>query len=93
MLRRVSDLSKHVTGKLKSLMNNCSYFSIALYESIDVTDISQLIIFAQLVDENFNVYEDLLTLQPLTDGTKGSDIYEALNSVVSEFRGFKNVVV
>ena len=41
------------------------------------------------MDENFNVYEKLLTLHPLIDGTKGSDIYEALNSVVSEFGGFK----
>ena len=90
MVRRASNLSKHVTCRLiKSLMNKRSYFSIALDESIDVTDISQLMIFARLVDENFNVYEELLTLHPLTDGTKCSYIYEALNCAVSEFGGFK----
>ena len=40
MARRVSDLSKHITSKLKSFMNKCSHFSIALDESIGVTLIS-----------------------------------------------------
>ena len=30
-------------------------------------------VFARMVDENFNVYEELLTLHPLTDETKGLD--------------------
>ena len=64
------DLSQHVTCKLKSLMSKCSYFSIALDQSIDVTDISQLIIFARLEDENFDVHEKLLSLYPLTGGQK-----------------------
>ena len=46
MARRVADLSQHVTSKLKSAMKNCTYFSVALDESIDVTDVSQLMIFA-----------------------------------------------
>ena len=87
--RRVAELSQHVTCKLKSAMKNCCYFSVALDESVDVTDISQLMIFARMVDENFEVQEELLTLHPLTGETKGSDIYEALNSFVSEFEGFK----
>ena len=89
MARRVADLSQHVTCKLKSAMKNCSYFSVALDEIVDVTDVSQVMIFARLVDESFEVQEELLTLHPLTGGRKGSDIYEALNSVVSEFGSFK----
>ena len=89
MARRVADLSQHVTCKLKSAMKNCSYFSVALDESVDVTDISQLMIFARLVDQSFEVQKELLTLYPLIGGRKGSDIYEALNFVVSEFGGFK----
>ena len=46
MARRVADLSQHVTSKLKSAMKNCSYFSVALDESVDMTDVSQLMIFA-----------------------------------------------
>ena len=89
MARREMDLSQRITCKLKSAMKNCSYFSVALEESVDVTDVSQLMIFAQLVDKSFEVQEELLTLHLLTGGRKGFDIYEALNSVVSEFGGFK----
>ena len=42
-----------------------------------------------MVDENFEVQKQLLTLHPLTGETKGSGIYEALNFVVSEFEGFE----
>nr|CAB3267854.1 zinc finger BED domain-containing protein 5-like [Phallusia mammillata] len=45
-------------------------------------------IFTRLVDQNFTVYEELLKIQSLVGGTKGSDIYEALSSVVSEYGGF-----
>ena len=62
---------------------------MALDESVDVTDASQLMIFTRLVDESFEVQKEFLTLHPLTGGRKGLDIYEALNSVVSEFGGFK----
>ena len=50
MERRVAEFSQHVTGKLKTLINKCSCFLIALDESNDVTDISQLMIFARLVE-------------------------------------------
>ena len=89
MARRVADLSRHVSCKLKTHISKCNYFLLALDESIDVTEISQLMIFAQLVNENFDFHEELLAFHPLTGGTKESDIYEALNCVVSEFGGFK----
>ena len=89
MARSVADLSQNVTSILKSAMKNCTYFSVALDESVDVTDVSQLMIFARLVDESFEVQEELLTLHQLKGGTKGSDIYEAINTAVSEFGGFK----
>ena len=52
MARRVADFSQHVTctGIVKTLINKCSCFLIAWDESIDVTDISQLMIFARLVE-------------------------------------------
>ena len=46
MARRVVDLSQPITCKLKSVIKNCSYFSVALNKSVDLTDVSQLMIFA-----------------------------------------------
>ena len=38
--RRVVDLSEHVSCKLKTHISKCSYFSLALDESVNVTDVS-----------------------------------------------------
>ena len=52
MARRVADFIQHVTctGIVKTLTSKCSCFSIGLDESIDVTNISQLMIFSRLVE-------------------------------------------
>ena len=75
--RRVVNLSQHVpvSCKLKTHVNKCSYFSLALDESINVTDINQLTIFARVVNENFEFHDDLQAIHPLTGRTKRSDIW------------------
>ena len=83
--RRVADLSQHVSCKLKAPISKCSYFSVALDKSSDVIDISQLMVFARLMDENFDFHQELLAIHPLTGRTKEFNIYEALNYVVSKF--------
>jgi hypothetical protein len=42
-------------------------------------------IFVQTIDKNFEIKEEFLKLQPLTTGAKGTDAFEAINKVVSEF--------
>ena len=63
-------------------IQQCVYFSLALDESTDVRDVSQLLVFVRSIDSQFNVSEELLGLLPLFTTTKGSDIYEALNSLI-----------
>ena len=69
--RRVSDLDKHTSSKLKSIVQNCIYFSLALDESTDISDTSELHIFIRIVDENFTVQEELVKVCYLNEGTKG----------------------
>ena len=86
---RVADLSQHVPCKLKMHISECSYFSLALNESVNVIGISLLMIFAQSAGEIFDFHEELLAIHALSGGAKGRDIYEALNSVLSELGGFE----
>ena len=58
--RRISDLGKHISSKLKSLVENCMYFSLALVESTDISDTSELLIFICTADKNFTAQEDLV---------------------------------
>jgi hypothetical protein len=46
-------------------------------------------IFVRTSDENIEIKEEFLKLQPLTTGTKGSDVFEAINKAVSEFTSFE----
>lgn len=43
--RRLEDISNQISNNVKDIIANCSYFSIALDESIDVSDTNQLLIF------------------------------------------------
>lgn len=44
--RRLEDISNQISNNVKDIIANCSYFSIALDKSIDVSDTNQLLIFS-----------------------------------------------
>ena len=62
---------------------------MALDESTDISDTSQLLIFIRTVDDNFTVQEELVKMCSLNEGTKGFNIYAALESVIHDYGGFK----
>ena len=68
--RRVEDFSDFVQEKVMNQIQQCVYFSLALDESTDVRDVSQLLIFVRSIDSQFNVSEELLGLLPLYTTTK-----------------------
>ena len=87
--RRVKDLSNNLKLQLRTNVKNCKYFSLALDESTDVSDISQLLVGIRTVDENFIVCEELLKTCPLYGSAKGIDIFTGLVSVVESYGGFE----
>ncbi|XP_076817402.1 general transcription factor II-I repeat domain-containing protein 2-like [Clavelina lepadiformis] len=87
--RRVAELSENVTVQLKDVVQQCKYFSLALDESTDISNVSQLLVFIRTIDKNFTVFEELLKISPLRGTTKGIDIYNSLASVVDAYGGFE----
>ena len=51
-------------------------------ESTDQTDTAQLAIFVRVVDSNFDVFEELLSIASLKDRTTGEDMFKALKNVM-----------
>lgn len=86
--RRVDEISIHVTNKLETIINNCCYFSVALDDSTDISDTSQMLIFIRTVNENYSYSEELLKLQSLYGTTKGEDIYKELKCSLAQYGGF-----
>lgn len=83
--RRLETLSSDIQRTTKDLARNLMYFSIALDESTDLSDTSQLAIMIRGVDNQFNVTEDFLTMSSLHGTTTGKDIYENLLKELAEF--------
>ncbi|XP_018117922.1 general transcription factor II-I repeat domain-containing protein 2 [Xenopus laevis] len=86
--RRVCTINLHITDKQQDIVKSAPYFSIALDESTDITDICQLIIFICSVDQEFHISEELLEIVPLHGSTRGEDIYNAVKATVTKFVGF-----
>ena len=80
--RRVEDLSRNVESILKEKLRTSVFYSLALDESTDQTDTAQLAIFVRGVDSNFDVFEELLSIASLKDGTTGEDMFKALKNVM-----------
>ena len=85
--RRVMKLSEHVSAKTKDIVQQCKNHSLALDESTDVCEVSQLLIFIRTIDEEFTINEELLQTIPLHGTTKG--FYNSLVSVVNAYGGFE----
>jgi hypothetical protein len=84
--RKVAAMSGHVAGKLSDVVEKCCYFSLCLDETVDQTDVTQLLIFVCTVQCGFSTQE--LNMYSLKGTTMGIDIYEAVKTTVDKFRGF-----
>jgi len=86
--RRVNEMSDDVSRMLRNIIQNCKYYSLALDESTNISDNSQLIIFIRIIDKDFNILEELLKIKLLITRTRGIDIFEALKKIISDFGSF-----
>jgi len=82
---RINCIASSLQEKLKSLLESCSYFSLCLDESTDNRHVSQLSIFARIVQSDFSYVEELLDFVPLHSTTKGCDIFKAVNQTLEKF--------
>jgi hypothetical protein len=58
--RRVEEMAANVRSSLDKSFKSLSFFSLALDESTDVKDTSQLAVFIRGVDDNLNVTEEFV---------------------------------
>lgn len=83
--RRVEDMAIDIEENLKRKCSEFKWFSLAIDESTDVSDTAQLSIFIRGIDSSFNVTEEILSLSPMKDTTKGVDIYDKVIEALNKF--------
>ncbi len=74
--RWTEELSLDVSDQVKGLAHACTFFSLALDESTEISDVAQLSIFIRGIDDNFRIFEELAGLESLHGKSRGSDIFE-----------------
>ena len=80
LARRIETLGENLTSQLKGLVPSFQLFSLALDESTDVDDTAQLLIFVRGISENFEITEELLSMESMKDTTTGGDIFECVGN-------------
>ena len=80
LARRNETIGENLTSQLKGLVPSFQLFSLALDESTDVDDTAQLLIFVRGISENFEITEELLSMESMKDTTTGGDIFECVGN-------------
>ena len=75
--RRIVDMGEQVEKSIYKQIKSSEFFSICLDESTDQADISQLLIFARTVQDDFGTNEELLDVHAMHGTTKGRDVHKA----------------
>ena len=80
--RRIEAVGKDLTSQLKRLVPSFPLFSLALDESTDIDDTAQLLNFVRGISENFEITEELLSMESMKDTTTGEDIFECVKNAL-----------
>ncbi|KAJ8879492.1 hypothetical protein PR048_020100 [Dryococelus australis] len=66
------------------LFQLCTYYSLTTDENCDVADNAQFLVFVKCINNNFEVFEEILGLCQLSVNTAGKDIFEALKNCIEK---------
>ncbi|KFM77003.1 General transcription factor II-I repeat domain-containing protein 2, partial [Stegodyphus mimosarum] len=67
-------------------MENCSFFSLQMDESADLTNISQLAICVKMVFSDFTTKEEFLKVLPLKESTREEDIFSTFKKYITDVK-------
>ena len=82
----IDTIAVNIQDQLLISIEDFQWFSIALDESTDLQDIAQLLIYIRGINENFQITEELLTIESLEGTTTGKDMYNRVISSLSRSR-------
>lgn len=83
IVRRIDAIAMNIQEQLLTASGSFQWFSIALDESTDIQDTAQVLIYIRGIDENFEITEELLSMESLKDTVTGKDLYNSvINSLI-----------
>ena len=79
---RIDEMSSDLEQQLKGVSLRREHFSIAIDETVDITEIAQLAVFIRVCDNGSIIYEEVIKLIPMNDTTTSQDIFEKVEQVL-----------
>ena len=80
IVRRIGGIAQNLSEQLFEAGKTFEWYSLALDESTDIEDTAQLLVFIRGFDENFEITEELLSLEHLKATTTGQDLFESVEN-------------
>ncbi|XP_066494426.1 general transcription factor II-I repeat domain-containing protein 2-like [Tiliqua scincoides] len=84
--RRIEDIGCNIVKQIADKARNFHQYSLALGESTEVCDTSQLLVFIRGVDEDFNVTQEFVSVRSMYDTVTGEDIFQELEKTLLEYK-------
>lgn len=78
--KRSEAMAEDLTQQLWKDIADCECFSLQFDESTDVSDTAQLCIFIWMVFNDMTAKEELLTLLPMKEHTRGEDLFQSFKN-------------
>lgn len=75
---RITDLAQDIEKTLKDSAGDFQFFSLACDETTDITNTAQLAVFVRGITAEFDIREELLSLEAMHGTTRGEDLFERL---------------
>ena len=76
IVRRIGGIAQNLSEQLFEAGKSFEWYSLALDESPDIEDTAQLLVFSRGIDENFEITEELLSIEHLKGTTTAQDLFE-----------------
>ena len=75
---RIDAIAVNIQEQLLTASGGFQWFSIALDESTDIRDTAQLLIYLRGIDKNFEITEELISMESPKDSVTGKDLYHSV---------------
>ena len=83
VMRRTEGISGNLEAILHENINKCVVLSLQFDESTDYIGTAQLCVFIRMVFDDMSVTEELLTIIPMHERTRGQDIFDLFKNYVA----------
>lgn len=83
--RRIDDIGNNILHQISGKAQRFTHYSIAMDESTDISDTSQLLVFVRGVDDDLNVTQELASVNSMHGTTTGADIFKELQQTLTKY--------